>query len=172
MVRAGVSQYPVGKSRYEDPEDKASMTTKPSKTPAPRKRASTSPAARTAIGRVPSPEELPPRTGAQPGTEATAPDTAPDTGPEMKKQELIEKVVLRSGVRKKDAKPVVEAMLGVLGETLADGRGLNLQPLGKLKLNRTKETPKARVIIAKLRQRKTGKKPEPTGNQTVAAAAE
>ncbi|MDQ7069333.1 MAG: HU family DNA-binding protein [Rhodobacterales bacterium] len=71
---------------------------------------------------------------------------------EMKKKELIDKVVLRSGIKKKDAKPVVEAMLAVLGETLGDGRALNLQPLGKVKINRMKQVAKDRVIICKIRQ--------------------
>jgi len=83
-------------------------------------------------------------------------NAAADTGPELKKQELLDKIVTRSEVKKKFAKPVVEAMLEVLGEALAEGRELNLQPLGKVKLNRTKETPNARIIIAKIRQSKQG----------------
>lgn len=70
----------------------------------------------------------------------------------MKKKELIDKVVLRSGIKKKDAKPVVEAMLAVLGEALAEERTLNLQPLGKVKINRTKMVGNDKVIICKLRQ--------------------
>jgi hypothetical protein len=83
-------------------------------------------------------------------------NVAADAGPELKKQELLDKIVTRSEVKKKFAKPVVEAMLEVLGEALAEGRELNLQPLGKGKLNRTKETPNARIIIAKIRQSKQG----------------
>jgi DNA-binding protein HU-alpha len=83
-------------------------------------------------------------------------NVAADAGPELKKQELLDKIVTRSEVKKKFAKPVVEAMLEVLGEALAEGRELNLQPLGKVKLNRTKETPNARIIIAKIRQSKQG----------------
>jgi len=76
------------------------------------------------------------------------------SAPEMKKQELIAKVVERSDIKKKFAKPVVEAMIDILGEALAEGRELNLQPLGKLKQNRVKETPTARIIVAKIRQSK------------------
>ncbi len=79
-----------------------------------------------------------------------------DAGPELKKQELLDKVVTRTEVKKKFAKPVVEAVLEILGEALAEGRELNLQPLGKLKHNRTKETANARIIIAKIRQSKAG----------------
>ena len=79
---------------------------------------------------------------------------AADAGPELKKQELLDKVVTRTDVKKKLAKPVVEAVLEILGEALGEGRELNLQPLGKVKQNRTKETAGARIIIAKIRQSK------------------
>ena len=95
-------------------------------------------------------------------------------GTELKKQELVDRVVERADIKKKLAKPVVEALLEVLGEALAvwfqvlvglrplhamgealaEGRELNLQPMGKLKYNRTRETPNARIIVAKIRQRK------------------
>lgn len=96
--------------------------------------------------------------------EPTAPEpTAPEptvvsvtdttvSEPDLKKRELIDLVVARSGIKKKDAKPVVEAMLAVLGETIAAGRELNLQPLGKLRINRVVEKGNGRVIICKLRQ--------------------
>ena len=74
------------------------------------------------------------------------------TGPEMKKKDLVEKVVKRAGVKKKDAKLVVEAMLAVLGEALAEGRELNLQPMGRLKTTRVKEVGTGRVLICRLRQ--------------------
>ncbi len=72
--------------------------------------------------------------------------------PDMKKKELIDLVVERSDIKKKFAKPVVEAMLAVLGETIAEGRELNLQPLGKLRINRAEEKSNGRVIVCKIRQ--------------------
>lgn len=74
------------------------------------------------------------------------------TDPALKKKELIDTVTERSGIKKKDAKPVIEAMLEVLGETLAEGREMNLQPLGKIKINRTKEVQGGNVLIVKVRQ--------------------
>jgi DNA-binding protein HU-alpha len=71
----------------------------------------------------------------------------------MRKKELLEKVVARSGMKKKDVKPVVEAMLAELGETLAGGRGLVLPPLGKIQINREKKLPNGKVIIVKIRQK-------------------
>ncbi len=79
---------------------------------------------------------------------------------DLKKRELIDQVVARSGVKKKDAKPVVEAMLAILGETLGSGRDLNLPPMGKLRINRTHDRPGYRVIISKLRQ-STGARNQP-----------
>jgi DNA-binding protein HU-alpha len=80
------------------------------------------------------------------------PDATDEGGAVMKKKELIEQVVIRSGIKKKDAKPVVEAMLAVLGETVAAGREMNLQPFGKMSINRSMNKPNGRVVIVKLRQ--------------------
>jgi DNA-binding protein HU-alpha len=74
------------------------------------------------------------------------------SGPVMRKKELIDLVVERSGIKKKDAKPVVEATLAILGEALADTRELNLQPLGKVKVRREKQMPNGRVLVTKIRQ--------------------
>lgn len=71
---------------------------------------------------------------------------------DLRKKELIDLVVEQSGVKKKDAKPVVEAMLAILGESLASGRELNLQPFGKLRINRSEERSNGRIIVCKLRQ--------------------
>lgn len=73
-------------------------------------------------------------------------------GPVMRKKELIDTVVERSGVKKRDAKPVVEAMLSVLGEALSDSRELNLLPFGKLKVINEKELKNGKMIRVKVRQ--------------------
>ncbi|MCO4839879.1 MAG: HU family DNA-binding protein [Rhodobacteraceae bacterium] len=70
----------------------------------------------------------------------------------MRKKELIDLVVERSGLKKKDAKPIVEATLAILGEALAEARELNLQPLGKVKVRREKLMPNGRVLVTKIRQ--------------------
>ena len=74
------------------------------------------------------------------------------SGPVMRKKELIDLVVERSGIKKKDAKPVVEATLAILGEALAETRELNLQPLGKVKVRREKLMPNGRILVMKIRQ--------------------
>ncbi|WP_259986937.1 HU family DNA-binding protein [Sulfitobacter sp. S190] len=74
-------------------------------------------------------------------------------GQELRKKELINLVVERSGIKKKDAKPVVEAMLSVLGEALSENREMVLQPLGRLKIQRAKELSDGRAMVLKLRQK-------------------
>lgn len=92
-------------------------------------------------------------------TRATAPGTpASPTGAaarvELKKKELIDAVVARTGIRKKFAKPAVEAMIDILGEAIGEGREVNLQPLGKIISRRTRDTANARVTVARIRQSK------------------
>ena len=110
----------------------------------------------------------------QPAAEPTVvSETAVDAlAPLLRKRELINSVVERSGVRKKFAKPVVEAMIGVLGEALAEGRDLNLQPMGRIKQQRVKDTANARITIAKIRQNKAGDGLAEDSKTEVATAAE
>src|SRR6056297_613720 len=72
--------------------------------------------------------------------------------PDLKRQELLAQVVERSEVKKKFAKPVLEAALALIGEALAEGRDLNLEPLGKVKINRTRQMANGRVTVARIRQ--------------------
>jgi nucleoid DNA-binding protein len=92
--------------------------------------------------------------------------------PALTKRELIDAAVLRSGVKKKDAKPVVEALLAILGETVASGRDLNLKPFGKLHLNRSEKRSNGTVHKCRLRQpleRET--REEESGNSTENSSA-
>jgi Tfp pilus assembly protein FimV len=73
-------------------------------------------------------------------------------GTMLKKQELVERIVRASGAKKKDVKLIVEATLGVIGDALSAGEVLNLQPLGKLKVNRKRDEGNAEVLIVKLRR--------------------
>ncbi|MCX7559996.1 HU family DNA-binding protein [Sulfitobacter sp. F26204] len=73
-------------------------------------------------------------------------------GPMMRKKELIDAVVQRSGMKKKDVKPAVEMMLSVMGEAIGDNRELNLPPFGRLKIRREKKLANGRIVVAKIRQ--------------------
>ena len=88
---------------------------------------------------------------------ANAPmDAATDGAHVLRKKELIERVVARSGIKKKDAKPTIEAMLAVLGEALSNGEELNLHPMGKMKVTRVIEKPNAVVMVTKVRRKLEG----------------
>ncbi|MDF3413520.1 DNA-binding protein [Sulfitobacter sp. M57] len=80
----------------------------------------------------------------------------------MRKKELIEAVVERSGLKKKDVKPVVETMLAVLGEAIGDNRELNLPPMGRMKIRREKKLANGRMVVAKIRQTTPSERSEPS----------
>ena len=56
----------------------------------------------------------------------------------MKKPELLDEVVLRTNLKKRDVKPTVEAALAVIGDALRDGAEINIPPLGKLRVVKSK----------------------------------
>lgn len=101
-----------------------------------------------------------------PSKAATNANAAADTGaggssavettvslPELRKKDLIDAVVERSGIKKKYAKPAIEAALVVLGEALDEKRTLNLPPMGKMKVQRTKEIEDGMVLAARIRRK-------------------
>ncbi|MDK3019710.1 HU family DNA-binding protein [Pseudodonghicola flavimaris] len=88
------------------------------------------------------------------------------SAPDLTKRQLIEQVVARSGAKPREVKPLVEAMLAVLGEAVAEGRGLTLEPLGKLRITRQVDKSDRRVTIARLRQSK-GSASVPTVDEIV-----
>ena len=82
---------------------------------------------------------------------------APDAAPVLRKKALIEAAVLRAGQKKRDAKPVVEAVLAILGEALARGEQLNLPPFGKLDVKRRSEKENAEVFTCRIRRAKNSR---------------
>ena len=65
--------------------------------------------------------------------EAPAGGGAPAPAP-LEKGALIDEVVRASGVRKRDAKPVIEATLAAIGRALDEGRQVKLSPLGQMRV--------------------------------------
>lgn len=80
--------------------------------------------------------------------------TEDDATPEFRRPELIEKVIERSGMKRKDVKPVVEAMLAVMGDLLVEEQDMNIAPLGKIMVKNAKELEKAHVLTVKIRRAK------------------
>lgn len=73
-------------------------------------------------------------------------------GAEMKKKELIDLVVTRGKIKKKEARQSVDAVLAVLGEALGAGRELNLQPMGRIKITRVKEAGNGSILTCRIRR--------------------
>ncbi|MEM9349951.1 MAG: HU family DNA-binding protein [Pseudomonadota bacterium] len=75
---------------------------------------------------------------------------------EFKKKELVDRVVAATGAKKGQARPVIEATLAVLGEAMAKGEAMNLEPLGKLKVQKEKDVGAATVYSCRVRRKKSG----------------
>lgn len=102
---------------------------------------------------APAPVAAPEPTAAAPKVApVVVTSAAPTVMTEMRKEQLLDEVAKRSGAKRKDVKPIVEAALEVMGEALGDGQELNLKPLGKVKIARTKQVANGRVINLRLRQ--------------------
>ncbi|MDX8353318.1 HU family DNA-binding protein [Cognatiyoonia sp. IB215182] len=77
-----------------------------------------------------------------------------ETSP-LKKPDLLDQVVARTNLKKRDVKPAVEAALSVIADALAHGGEVALPPLGKLRIVKSKELSEgARVLTLKLRMPK------------------
>ena len=93
---------------------------------------------------------------------APARPAKPAAGPQLKKKELLSRVVAAlDGKKKGGVKEIVEATLATLGEALQKGESLNLPPLGKARVARTKGEGAEQQIT--LRLRGAGEKNAPKG---------
>ncbi|MDZ7711498.1 MAG: HU family DNA-binding protein [Roseovarius sp.] len=120
---------------------------------APRKPATKPAPARDTTATTPTTARKPAEPRAVPAAPVVVAETPADLAqPDLKRQELLAQVVARSEVKKKFAKPVLEAALALIGEALAEGRDLNLAPMGKVKINRTRQMANGRVMAARIRQ--------------------
>lgn len=90
-------------------------------------------------------------------TKLAKPAVAVTQGDVVKKPEFIDRAVEKSGVKKRDAKPAIEAALAVLAEALVKGEELNLPPMRKLRVLKSKDLGEgAQVLTLKLRTMKDG----------------
>ncbi len=102
--------------------------------------------------------------------DAPVPVAAPDAAVILRKPELIERVMALSGMKKRDVKPVVEATLAALGDALSNDETLNLQPLGKVMVNRRKLSDNGEVMFTRIRRSK--KSIEPPAQEGLAEPSE
>ncbi|MFQ1699910.1 HU family DNA-binding protein [Loktanella agnita] len=70
----------------------------------------------------------------------------------IRKAEFLERVTIRSGLKKRDVKPALEAAMAELADALIKGEELVVPPLGKLRVVKSKEINNgAQVLTLKLR---------------------
>lgn len=86
-----------------------------------------------------------------------------EMGASLRKKELIEAVVERSGCKKRDVKPAVESLLEILGDALANQRELVLPPFGRFKIKRRKEQTNGRVMVVHIKQNQKADASSPEG---------
>ncbi|WP_165390230.1 HU family DNA-binding protein [Thalassococcus sp. S3] len=80
------------------------------------------------------------------------------SAPTLRKRELLDEVVRRTEVKRKDAKKVLEETLALLGTAVAEGREINIPGFGKLMVQQVETKANARVANCKIRQsRNSGK---------------
>ena len=109
--------------------------------------------AKPRIAAVPSVPESAAQAAPEPAVVVASASPASDaTAPQLKVKDLIDRVCTRSGVKRKDAKGVIEATLAVLGDALAKGEHLNLPGLGKAKVSRQKDTAGGEMLIVKIKR--------------------
>ncbi|MEO0484954.1 MAG: HU family DNA-binding protein [Pseudomonadota bacterium] len=118
------------------------------------------------------------------GAAEMTPDTAPvaseepgEESQELRKKELVARVAEISGLRKGQVRAAIEATLQVLGEGVAEGKQMNLEPLGKLKVTKERDVGTSNMYVCRLRRKKhsgeTGAQTDtPSDEAPLAEAAE
>jgi nucleoid DNA-binding protein len=106
---------------------------------------------------VPDPVVTPLAKTAAPQTKIVNPAVSVPQGEMIKKPEFLDRAVERTDVKKREAKPAIEAALAVLAEAMIKDKELNLPPMGKLRVVKSKDVGEgAKVLTLKLRTMKDG----------------
>ena len=88
---------------------------------------------------------------AAPDADEAAPKAQKSAAAQLRKKELISRVMDVVGGKKKGVKEIVEATLSVLGEALQTGEALNIPPFGRAKVARQKGEGRTSSMTVKLR---------------------
>lgn len=106
---------------------------------------------------VPDPVVTPLAKTAAPQTKIVNPAVSVPQGEMIKKPEFLDRAVERTDVKKREAKPAIEAALAVPAVSLINSEELNLPPMGKLRVVKSKDVGEgAKVLTLKLRTMKDG----------------
>jgi nucleoid DNA-binding protein len=82
-------------------------------------------------------------------------DDAPAKRQLLTSRAFLERVAARGSLSPKQAKAAVEATLAALSEALAEGHDVTAPSLGKLKVVRERDKPKAKVLTIRLAMPRT-----------------
>lgn len=92
---------------------------------------------------------------------AQAPVTPPVEAPKIvKRKELVDRIAVSSGLKPNVIKSVLDPVLQEIGDSLSAGEILQVQPLGRVSVNRRKDLENGEVMICKLRRRSADPKPK------------
>jgi nucleoid DNA-binding protein len=106
---------------------------------------------------VPDPVVTPLAKTAAPQTKIVNPAVSVPQGEMIKKPEFLDSAVERTNVKKREVKPAIEAALAVPAVSLINSEELNLPPMGKLRVVKSKDVGEgAKVLTLKLRTMKDG----------------
>ena len=121
----------------DTPTDKGAVQLTPGK-PAQPKLAPVTPGPKTVTVSVPKATPVPTAAPTQPNAPAAPVVDAQATDDLIKKGDLLDQIVETTGVKRADAKSVMEAFLGLMAENLIADNQLQLPPLGKIKVVKSK----------------------------------
>ncbi len=97
-----------------------------------------------------------------PQVELAVEDAAEDTSntvPQLRLKDLVEQVAEATDTKKPAAREMVEAVLAAMAAALDKGEGLNLPPLGRVRIARNKTDDQGSILTLKLK-RSGAAKPE------------
>lgn len=86
--------------------------------------------------------------------------------PVLKVKDMVDRVALASGAKKKGLREIVEAVLLEMGNALSEGKELNLPPLGRVRVNRQKGD----LMVVKVKRPVTDKSVKKDVTEGVAVA--
>jgi len=116
------------------------------------------PAPKDAVAESAPGESEAPEAGSAPaGTDADATADAPPR-PVLRRKAFLDLVTTRAGSRKSDTRAVTDAALAVIAEALGRGEDVALPPLGRIRVVKTRDGVRSRVLTLRLSQQ-TGDDP-------------
>ncbi|MCF3974605.1 HU family DNA-binding protein [Paracoccus sp. EGI L200073] len=78
----------------------------------------------------------------------------------VQKKDFVDRVVAATGVKRSEARPIIEATLEQLGLALSAGHTLAVPPLGRARVNLEKDMRGGDVITLRLRRKRGLTKPQ------------